>query len=145
MSHRLHILVDALSMHNLSFLLLQLFITIRLLQLPEAHIGFPWVAQILVITTNLRLILLRTDLQDFDHNSSQFDSLSSLEIKGIWLIWTYLRFLHDEPQFIDVVLIFVFLFDYCLVWLQLVYLMFLMEDWVDAIFGQERLIGAEAA
>jgi hypothetical protein len=56
-----------------------------------------------------------------------------------------LRFLHDEPQFIDVVLIFVFLFDYCLVWLQLVYLMFLMEDRVDAIFGQERLIGAEAA
>ena len=81
-----------------------------------------------MIRTNLRLILLGTNLQDFDHNSSQFDSLPSLEVKGIRLIRTYLCFLNDEPQFINVVLVFVFLFDYCLVWLQLVYLMFLMEN-----------------
>ena len=81
-----------------------------------------------MIGTNLRLILLGTNLQDFDHNSSQFDSLPSLEVKGIRLIRTYLCFLNDEPQFINVVLVFVFLFDYCLVWLQLVYLMFLMKN-----------------
>ena len=81
-----------------------------------------------MIRTNLRLILLGTNLQDFDHNSSQFDSLPSLEVKGIRLIRTYLCFLNDEPQFINVVLVFVFLFDYCLVWLQLVYLMFLMKN-----------------
>ena len=81
-----------------------------------------------MIGTNLGLILLGTNLQDFDHNSSQFDSLPSLEVKGIRLIRTYLCFLNDEPQFINVVLVFVFLFDYCLVWLQLVYLMFLMKN-----------------
>jgi len=81
-----------------------------------------------MIRTNLGLILLGTNLQDFDHNSSQFDSLPSLEVKGIRLIRTYLCFLNDEPQFINVVLVFVFLFDYCLVWLQLVYLMFLMKN-----------------
>ena len=81
-----------------------------------------------MIDANFRLILLRTDLQDFDHDSSQFDALPSLEIESIRLIRTYLCFLNDQPQFINVVLIFVFLFDYCLVWLQLVYLMFLMEN-----------------
>jgi hypothetical protein len=40
MSHRIQILIVALSMQNLSFLLLELFIAIRLLELSEAHIGF---------------------------------------------------------------------------------------------------------
>ena len=86
MSHRLRIVVDTLSAQNLSFLLLELFITIRLLQLSEAHIGFARVTQILMIDANFRLILLRTDLQDFDHDSSQFDALPSLEIESIRLI-----------------------------------------------------------
>ena len=81
-----------------------------------------------MIRTNLRLILLGTNLQDFDHDSSQFDSLSSLKVKGIRLIRTYLCFLNDKPKFVNVVLVFVFLFDYCLVWFQLVYLMFLMKN-----------------
>ena len=83
MSHRIQILIVALSMQNLSFLLLELFIAIRLLELSEAHIGFACVTQIFMINANFRLILLRTYFQDFDHDSSQFDSLPSLKIKSI--------------------------------------------------------------
>ena len=39
-SHRIQILIVALSMQNLSFLVLELFVAIRLLELPEAHVGF---------------------------------------------------------------------------------------------------------
>lgn len=99
---------------------------------PEAFTGLIRVSFNHYIRIMWWLCLFRVYFDYFYHNSTQFYSFSTLNIKSILLVFIHLNFTDDKPQFILKVIFIIFLINNCRIWFGSVDLMLLMENWINS-------------